>query len=209
MSDTIYLYQSVPLSAPLLFVDCVFTNSASFFITLTAAISSLFSVIPQYINWWSIHYFCYAEHFHVLTNTSAEMYCLAVMIHRHRRVTLGIVVLLTGVISQFPPKIHSPSIFFILLWGACSLQYLIPAFLRYPAGMTTRSVYGTSCLSYGLKCTRSIQHIMSTVLSGDPLPSVPHYCQPVLCNFIGFPILQIGIWQWLLRQQLHGHCFVI
>ena len=138
MSDSICLYQSVSFSAPLLFVDCVSSQSvplSSLLLPLPAS-----TVILQHISLRSIHYLWYTALFQCLNRHFCWVRCHAVMIHWHRRVILGIIFLLARVIAHFPPKIHSPTIFFILLWGACSLQYFIPTFLRCPAGMTTWSV---------------------------------------------------------------------
>jgi hypothetical protein len=138
--------------------------------------------------------------FSVLTFTSAEMCCHAVMIHWHRGVTLGIIVLLAGVIAHFPRKIRSSGTFFILLWGACLLQYLIPEFLKCPAGMTTQSVFMEHHIWFMVLNVLNPYYINVSQLfcQEHPLPLVPHYCQPVLLKFIGLPILQVGIWQWFL-----------
>jgi hypothetical protein len=151
------------------------------------------------------------QHFFiVLTVTSAEMCCHAVMIHWHRRVTLGIIFLLAGVIIQFSPKIHSLTIFFILLWGACSLQYFIPAFLRYPAGMTTWSV----CMEH------HIWFVVLNVLNPNYI-NVHCFVRSTPCllyhttanqSFISslvFPSFRLASDSDSSRQQLHGHCFVI
>lgn len=142
MSGSIYLCQSVSFSAPLLFVECVSSQSVplSLLHLLLPLPSSSLSFCSISI-WDPSTTFDRQHFFSVFTVTSAEMRCHAMLIRWHRGVTLGKIVLLAGVIAQFPPKVQSPSIFFILLWGACSLQYLIIAFLRYPAGMTTRSVF--------------------------------------------------------------------
>lgn len=141
MSDSIYLYQSVSFSALLLFVECVSSQSvplSSLHLLLPLPTSSLSFSISI---WDPSTTFDMQHFFSVFTVTSAQMLCHAVLIHWHRRVTLSKIVLLAGVAAQFPPKTQSPSIFFIILWGACSLQYLILAFLRYPASVTTWSVF--------------------------------------------------------------------
>jgi len=138
------------------------------------------------------------------------MCCHAVMIHWHRGVTLGIIVLLAGVIAQFPPKIHSPNIFFILLWGACSPQYLIPAFLRYPAGMTIQYVFMEHHIWFMVVNVLNPYYInVNCFVRSTPSLLFHTAANQSFISSLVFPSFRLASDNDSCRQQLCGHCFVI